>query len=154
MDAQRDRYECKITSYPPTNRTMKLVEQVAIDLERLSIVFSSLITSGIAEFRVQMPYVHKSFECVYVYVETGFCEYEVDERAWGTYMWPETEGGKSVNLTCQLDTTGETLVNRSCLNGGGWDMADYDACIHFLLGVSDQPPLGIYTLFMYCHSIG
>ena len=89
-----------------------------------------------------MPYVHKSFECVYVYVETGFCGCEVDERAWGTYMWPETEGGKSVSLTCQLDTTGETLVTRKCLNCDKWDMADYDACIHFLL-VSDQPPLGI-----------
>lgn len=51
MDAQRNRYECKITSYPPTNGIMKLVDQVAIDLERLSIAFSSLNTSGIAQFR-------------------------------------------------------------------------------------------------------
>lgn len=98
-----------------------------------------------------MVYVHGSFVCVYV--ETGFCGYEVDDREWGTYMWPETAGNKSVSLPCQLDSTGETVVTRKCLNGGGWDTADYDACIHFLCGVSDQQPLGMYTLFMYYHSI-
>lgn len=66
MDAQRDRFECKITSYPPTNRTMKLVEQVAIDLERLSIVFSSLITSGIAQFRAEAICTSLIFVCIYM----------------------------------------------------------------------------------------
>lgn len=62
-----------------------------------------------------------------MHVETGFCGYEVDETAWGTYIWPETKGGNSAILTCQLDDTVE--VTRHCRNGGGWDTADYEDCI-------------------------
>lgn len=48
VETQHDRYECNITSYPPTNRIMQLVKQVAIELERTSVlIFSSLTTSGI-----------------------------------------------------------------------------------------------------------
>ena len=51
----------------------------------------------------------------YTSTEGGFCSY--DEV--GLYMWPETRGGISVSLPCQLDSTIE--VTRDCLNGGVWD---------------------------------
>lgn len=86
-----------------------------------------------------------------MYVETGFCGYEVDERDWGAYIWPEIKGGNSVTLKCQLD--GGTVVTRKCLNGGGWEMANYTACISILLKVSGQPRSRTIYAMSYCESI-
>ena len=60
------------------------------------------------------------------YTETGFCGYDVDETAFGTYMWPETVGGNTATLPCALNDA--IQVTRDCLNGSGWDVAQYTAC--------------------------
>lgn len=53
---------------------------------------------------------------------------------WGTYMWPETSGGASSSLTCQLDDS--IIVTRNCLSGGLWEMAMYGDCITLGIPVS------------------
>lgn len=46
LDARRDRYECKISTFPPTDGIMQLVERVAIEMQRSNVVFSAITTSG------------------------------------------------------------------------------------------------------------
>lgn len=60
------------------------------------------------------------------HTETGFCGFEVDETAFGTYMWPETVGGTSATLMCALNDA--IQVTRDCLNGGRWNVPEYGAC--------------------------
>ena len=48
VEALRDRYECNITTYPPSDTVMQLVDRVAIELirENVPLLFSEVSTSG------------------------------------------------------------------------------------------------------------
>ena len=71
--------------------------------------------------------------CALLVLEVGFCGFEVDEREWGTYEWPETRGGTTVSLRCELDES--ITVRRECLVDGIWNDPVYGNCALLVLEV-------------------
>ena len=80
--------------------------------------------------------------------ETGFCDLDVDERDWGTYVWPELTGGSRATLTCVDDRS--ISVTRDCLDGGMWDRPVYGGCALAQIGVGGSEHTHERALFHYC----
>lgn len=107
-----------------TNTNNLHLDEVQTNLLTQSLEGSLPISQVISSGKNKHNNCHSQLITLFIYIlciDEGFCNPDTTETRYGTYVWPETEVGQVVQMSCVFGSvTDQASVSRECVGIDQW----------------------------------